>query len=178
MSRKNKEYKEKRNLLSIISEKLLNETEEAEQPYFVQRKLKGYSTAAVGFAGVGIIGAIFTKSLPLFALGILLAAVIGILGYLQRKSFAERGCEIWHFEVLEYTKITSLLRRPTGMYAEALDGPYEGHTCHLAISGQGALPPEGRIIQVCVPGNTEANLIRDVYYIPTYYGMELVREEN
>lgn len=179
MSRKSKsKHGEKKSFLTRISENMATKTPMDDLPFSVRRKLQGYRTATIAFVALGILSAFFTKSFLSMCFGLLLAAIIGTLGHIQRRSVSRSGVAVWHFEVIEDTYLTRLNRKATGIYAEALDGPYEGKICHIALSGQGPVPPVGRLIEVTLPGDTQATLIRDVYYIPHYFGIELVREEE
>lgn len=172
-----KEYKKKNNAFTQLSDKATENADKSEHPFAVQRRLRGYTTGVVVFIVFGLLSWVFTKSIYSVGLGLLLALAIGLLGHLQKKNISRDGYDVWHMEVLEETFFTRLNRRPTGIYVEALDGPYEGKVCHLALTSQGLVPPVGRIIEVTLPGNIQANLIRDVYYIPQYYGIELARDE-
>lgn len=167
-----KKYSEKRNLFGSVSDRTVNE-EGGDFPFSVQRRLRGYTTAMIVFIVFGLVSLIYTRSFVSVLFGLLLAGIIWLLGFFERRKFARNGFEVWRMEVLELTKLTPLNRRPTGFYAEALDGPYAGSICHLALTSSGAIPPVGRVILVTVPGNTEANFLKDAYYIPTYYGIEL-----
>ena len=178
MENKESKYKEKRSLFTMISEKTASNSDDPNNPFIVKRRLSGYNTATVVFIAFGVLAGIMTKSLFAMGLGLLLAAAIAFLGYIQKKNVARDGYEVWRMEVLEETRLTRLNRRPTGIHVEALDGPYKGRICHLALSSQGPIPPVGRIIEVTVPGNMQPNLVRDVYQIPQYYGIELARDEQ
>lgn len=173
---KQKNYRVKNSIITRLSDKTVSDNEDEDRPFAVQRRLQGYNTAIAIFVIFGLVSWVFTKSIFSVGLGLLLAAVIGLLSYLQRKNISAAGYDVWQMEVLEETRLTRLNRRPTGIYAEALNGPYQGKVCHLALSSQGPVPPVGRIIEVTVPGDMQANLIRDVYYIPNYYGIGLTRE--
>ena len=179
MGRNSKKQRgERKNLLTKISESMAAKTPVEDLPLSVRRRLQGYTTAAVAFIVLSILSAFFTKSLLSMCFGLLLAAIIGLLGHIQRRAINKSGIATWHFEVLEETYLTKLNKKPTGIYAEALDGPYEGKVCHIALSGNGPVPPVGRLIEVTLPGDAQAAPIRDVYYIPQYYGIDLVREEE
>ena len=145
-----------------------------EYPYAVKRRLQGYIGVIVVFGVLAVLSFAFTKSLisSLFAVFLMLA--MGGLYVLQKKNLEKTGYKNWHFRVVDYTYLTKINRKPTGFYAEALDGDYEGKMCHIALAGSSATPPLNEEIELCVPGDTMANPIRDVLYIPQYYGIRFL----
>ena len=152
--------------------------ESGKYPFLIERRLKGYNTAAVLFVLLGACSWFATHSIYAVGLGVFVAIAIFLLGRAQMKKVDSAGFENWRFEVVELTKITPLNIKPTGLYAHAVDGPYAGQMCHISMSGADVAPSPGQVIELCVPGDTEASLIRDVYYIPVYYGMRFVSEER
>ena len=171
--------KTKRNIISKLSEvgEAKNNTgETAKYPILVQRRLRGYNTASVLFIVFGLLSWIMTKSFLSALFGFIIAVAVFALGIMQKKKLADEGIENWRFRVIEHTKLTRMNRRPTGFYAEALDGKYEGNICHIALTGTSVVPFENQVVELCVPGGMEASLIRDVVYIPQYYGMTFVNE--
>lgn len=168
----------KSNIFSRLSDRTVEEDNNPDRPFAVRRRMQGYNTAIVVFIAFGLVSWVFTRSVISIGLGLLMAAAIWLLSVMQKKGIKKSGVEIWHLQVLEETYLTRLNRRPTGIYAEALDGPYEGKVCHIALQSQGAIPPVGRIIEIYVLGGVEAAPIRNIYYIPQYLGMELLPEKE
>lgn len=156
------------------AEKDIQQGDPQTYPFLIQRRLRGLNTAVAVSLILGILSWIFTRSVYGLGLGLLMAFCTFILGVMQRRKLSEYGYENWKFEVVEQTRLTPLNRKPTGFYATALDGPYAGKMCHISLSGAMVAPASGQIIELCVPGKMEASMIRDVYYIPEYYGMNFV----
>ena len=172
-----KQTRKKRNFIESIATWAADDKKaKANRPFLVERRLKGYTTLSVLFPFVGVIGWGATGSLFGLIFGFIMSAGMIVLGVLQRKRFDAKGYENWRFSVMEHTRMTRLHRSPTGFYADAIDGPYKGNLCHIALAGTSAAPAPGQIIELCVPGGTTATLVRDVYYIPEYYGINFVSE--
>jgi len=146
-------------------------------PFLIERRLKGYNTAALLFAMLGAFSWVATKSIYGVGLGLFVSLAIFLLGFAMKKKISAAGFEHWRFEVVELTKLTPFNIKPTGFFASAVDGPYAGKMCHISMSGADVAPTPGQVIELCVPGGVEASLVRDVYYIPEYYGMSFVTEE-
>ena len=146
-------------------------------PFAIQRRLKGYLTMIGVFVAASIILFIITRSFMSSLLGVIMAALIGMLYIMQKHQLDRDGFDIWLLRVVDHTYLTRLNRKPTGFYAEALNGPYRGAMCQISLASQSVAPPAGEVIELCVPGNLEASLLRDVYYIPQYYGLELVDDD-
>lgn len=166
-------------LFTRLSDMTARNADFDEYPFFIKRRLQGYNTAIAVFIVFGLASWAFTKSPFSAGLGAMLAVATFILRYLQKREIDINGYENWKLEVLEHVMpqgLSVFSSRPTGIYAEALTGPYMGKVCHIALQSQGMIPPEGRIIELCVPGNLHANPVRDIYYIPQYFGIELVRD--
>lgn len=158
-----------------------NKTEEAaaagssKYPPLIERRLKGYNAATVVFVGFGMFSWFFTRSFLSIGLGVLLACMIGILNILQRMKLRRDGFDCWHFKVIDHAYLTPINRKPTGIYAEALDGPYVGRICHIALASQMVTPPIDHTVEVFVPGDLVASPIRDILYIPQHYGVNIVK---
>lgn len=43
--------------------------------------------------------------------------------------------------------------------------------CHVALSSQAITPHEGQTVELCVPGDLVTRPVRDICYIPRYYGI-------
>ena len=104
---------------------------------------------------------------------------IAILGYalLQKAAVIRHGYrEIW-FKVVDYTYLTRLNRRPTGMLLikdEAADE--ESELYHIAVSGEEDLPPIGWIIKAYVPADAEPAEYNGRKFFSTVYGYKLEGE--
>lgn len=144
-------------------------------PILIERRLKGYRTATFIFIGFALISWAISGSVFSVAFGLVLALLIGIMSIVQKREIDRNGFENWHFRVIEHTYLLNIKRRqPTGLYATALDGPYEGQTCHISLSGRMVTPPLDQQIELCVPKNITASPIGGIYYIPKYYGLALM----
>lgn len=146
-------------------------------PFVIERKLKGYTTFMLLFLAFGVFSFAFTKSVFICAFGVLLAVAVYMLGRFQRAKILSVGYEFWDMVVIEHTFLTRLQKRPTGMYLRAENGPYAGRICHLALTAADVVPASGQRLRVCVPSDAEASLIRDVYYIPQYYGVDFLNDD-
>ena len=165
----------KPSVFTRLSNKIAASSEGANDlPEFFRRRIQAYNVGAVAFVVFGVIALLMTRQIYTLLFGIFLAVCILVLRYLEMKRFAEKGFEKWHLDVLEHVYSKSPYRKVVGFYANALDGPYAGKTCHVALVGQGPIPPEGREVEICVPGELSVLPVRDVYYIPQYYGLELM----
>lgn len=147
-------------------------------PFVIERKLKGYKTMAIAFIVATAVLLLVTRSFISAALGLLLAALMFLLYFMEKKRVDQRGYEMWHFVVMEYTYLTRMNKKPTGFYAEAIDGPYKGKICHIALASQTVTPPLEQEIELCVAGDTVASPVRDIFYVPQYYGMTIISENT
>lgn len=147
-------------------------------PFLIERRLKGYNTAIAIFLAFGIVSWIISKSFLSMGFGLVLALSMWILAYSQKRSLDKNGFETWDFQVVEMTKLTPLNVKPTGFFADALNGPYAGRLCHIVKTNDMITPGINQKIQLFVPGNTEASLVGNVYYIPQHYGYEFINTEE
>lgn len=168
----------KKNIITSYSdrctEKAMEQSETETYPFLIQRRLRGLNTAIAVSLFFGAVAWIFTGSLYGLGLGLFTALLTFVLKSLQKSKLSKYGYENWRFETIEQTRLTPLNIKPTGFYATALDGPYAGKMCHISLSGAMVAPSEGQIVELCVPGGIEASMVRDIYYIPEYYGINFL----
>ena len=161
-------------LTKITKESSLLSSRNDELPVFFKRKLQAYNFGAVFFVLFGIISVALIKTWYGIVAGVFLSLCMVALSIMEKKEFNENGFETWKMEVLQHTYTKSLRPRISGMYAQPLDGEYVGKMCHIAIDGGSVAPPEGRLILLTVPGKMSVLPVRDIYYIPKYYALDLL----
>lgn len=106
-----------------------------------------------------------------------------ILGYAtwQRYDVVSKGYKEILFKVIDYTYLTRLNRKPTGILLVKKDpGPDEekGDLYHIATSGKEDMPPVGWNIRVYVPENMEPTEYNGRKFYPTVFGYKLEGEDE
>ena len=145
-------------------------------PAPIRSRFMGYTAAAVIFVLMGIVSWILTRSALSGVLGVVLAGVILGMRFYHKQRIIKKGFEIWGFHVIEHTYLTRVNRKPTGINAEALDGPYKGEVFSIPLTSQTPAPLENSFIDVCVPADVTASRMNGRMYLSECHGFSLVED--
>ena len=112
-------------------------------------------------------------------LAVLTFALLGYATWLRYDVISQGYAEIL-FKVIDYTYLTRLSRRPTGML---LVKHHPGDTddlgnYHIALSGKEDVPPIGWVIKAYVPEGAVPAEYSGRKYFPTVFGYSLIGEED
>lgn len=148
----------------------------------IKKRLRGYIIAAVILILMGFGAWLIMGSLAGLGFGVVLGLTFLLMRFIQIKKIEKTGYVIWCFKVMEHTYVIKAQERfngsPSGFNAKAMDGPYKGEIFYIPITSQTFTPPEGSLIDICVPADVTASPIRDRMFLSSFYGFTLVNNDD